>query len=354
MANLLGIGTKVKFLTTPDSGIIIAKLGDGMVMVQLDDVDMEIPAFEEDLLRADAFFDTNPTIATPQYPKPFLGKKTAEPQQNVLKKTFKIENTGVQLAFFPIKKTGGEVEKMDIALVNDTLFDAVFTIDFVLFGDVKWSKDGLLKSGHLEIVGELAFDLVNDAPEINVVVKPVFTEGVGESLSKMLKIKSKQFVKNLQFSKTLDREAHIFSVFEKLNTPPPPTDDLKKYTTEVVKTQKRKWTADDARHFIDPTPDVSEYAAFVPEIDLHIEMIHDNPRSLTTEEIVRVQIRHFEQFVEKAVRLAVPKIYIIHGIGKGKLRDMIAARLRRHSDVLMFKNEYNERFGFGATEVWLK
>ena len=52
---LLGIGTKVKFLTTPDSGTIIDKLGDGMVMVQLDGVDMDIPAFEEDLVRAEDF-----------------------------------------------------------------------------------------------------------------------------------------------------------------------------------------------------------------------------------------------------------------------------------------------------------
>jgi dsDNA-specific endonuclease/ATPase MutS2 len=46
-------------------------------------------------------------------------------------------------------------------------------------------------------------------------------------------------------------------------------------------------------------------------------------------------------------------VYIIHGVGKGRLKEMIHARLKRHSDVEHFKNEYHERYGWGATEVIL-
>ena len=55
----LGIGTRVKFLRTPDSGIVKMNLGDGMVMVHLDDVDMEIPAFEEDLIKEENYVQNN-------------------------------------------------------------------------------------------------------------------------------------------------------------------------------------------------------------------------------------------------------------------------------------------------------
>ncbi len=356
---LLGIGTKVKFLTTPDSGTIVDKLGDGMVMVQLDGADMDIPAFEEDLVRVEDFkaqpFDY-------QVVKPdFVSKKATKnifatpdnPEFDPLSIKAVFKDSGVHLAFLPIKKQSGEVEKFDILLVNDTAFDVLFALDFVLFDDIKWTKEGLLKPIKFEKIGDVAFDDINDSPQIDVSIKPVFTEGVGEELFKTLKIKAKQFVKNLQFVSCINIDAHLFTAFENLSNVPNEVTDLKDYTKQASKVVQLKKQKDDfIRH--DTTPSPTEYAAFVPEIDLHIEMLHDNPTSLPADEIIRYQLRAFEYFLEKAVRLNVPKIYAIHGIGKGKLRDSIAARLRRHPNVLMFKNQFHERYGWGATEIWLK
>lgn len=356
---LLGIGTKVKFLTTPDSGTIIDKLGDGMVMVQLDDVDMDIPAFEEDLIRAEDFMGQ--TIDN-QIVKPKLGfKKEAinapikpeslEFDPLSMKSVFK--DSGVHLVFLPIKKRTGEIEKFTILLVNDTAFDGIFTLDFVLFDTIKWTKEGILKATKFEKMGEVVFDDINDAPQIDIAIKPVFTEGVGEEVYKTLKIKVKQFVKNLQFVPCISIDAHVFTVFEALNPIKSEGNDLKKYTQQATKTVQLKKQKDDfIRH--DTTPSPTEYASFVTEIDLHIEMLHDNPTSVPHDEIIRFQLRAFEFFLDKAVRLNVPKIYAIHGVGKGKLRDSIAARLRRHPDVLMFKNQFHERYGWGATEIWIK
>ncbi len=356
---LLGIGTKVKFLTTPDSGTIIDKLGDGMVMVQLDGMDMDIPAFEEDLVRAEDFAEQ--TIANQIVkPKNYLTKEKinvfAPPEVQEfdplsIKPVFK--DSGVHLAFLPIKKRTGEIEKFDILLVNDNAFDIVFTVDFVLFDDIKWTKEGLLKPVKFEKMGEVVFDDINDSPQIDVTVKPVFTEGVGEELFKTLKIKAKQFVKNLQFVSCMNIDAHLFTAFEQLDTTKNKGNDLLDYTKQVTKTVQLKKQKDDfIRH--DTTPSPTEYASFVPEIDLHIEMLHDNPKNVPADEIIRYQLRAFEFFMDKAVRLNVPKVYAIHGVGKGKLRDSIAARLRRHPDVLMFKNQYHEKYGWGATEIWLK
>ena len=356
---LFGIGTKVKFLTTPDSGTIIDKLGDGMVMVQLDGVDMDIPAFEEDLIRAEDFMGQVVDIQGIN-PKNIIksGKLIAveapastEFDPLSIKSVFK--NSGVHLAFLPIKKRTGEIEKFDILLINDTSFDIVFALDFVLFDDIQWSKEGILKPVKFEKIGEVVFDDINDAPQIDVSIKPVFTEGVGKELLKTLKIKAKQFVKNLQFVPCISIDAHLFTAFEQLTDAPSDGSDLKNYTQQQTKVvQQKKQREDFIRH--DTTPSPIEYAAFVPEIDLHIEMLHEHPTSIPADEIIRYQLRAFEFFLEKAVRLNVPKIYAIHGVGKGKLRDSIAARLRRHSDVLMFKNQFHERYGWGATEIWLK
>ena len=355
MATLLGIGTKVKFLTTPDSGIIIEKLGDGMVMVKLDDFDMDIPAFEEDLVRAEDFLSQkNAVLPTVPKVKPIL-----KPNQQAIIPPLSIKpvltNSGIQLAFEPIKKASGEIDKFTLYLLNDTRFDVVFTLDFLVFDAVEWTKNGILKAVQFEKVGELSFDTVNDSPQLDVTIKPITTAGSDEVFSKVLKIKPKQFVKNHQLSKFLNREAHVFPIFDTLeNKEVTAKNDLTQYTSDLLKTAKQKSKGKDDLRMFDPVPNVNEYAAFVPEIDLHIEMLHHAPRDLTTEEIVGIQIKSFESFLAKAIRLNIPKVYVIHGIGKGRLRDLIAARLRRHPNILMFKNEYHEKYGFGATQVWLR
>ncbi len=353
MATLLGIGTKVKFLTTPDSGVIIEKLGDGMVMVKLDDFDMDIPAFEEDLVRAEDFLSQKVAIPSlaPKV-KPDL-KNSLKPINHPLSIKPVLTNSGIQLAFEPIQKTSGEIDKFIIYLLNDTSFDVVYSLDFLVFDKVEWSKNGILKAVQFEKIGELSFDTVNDAPQFDVTINPITTEGSDETFSKTVKIKPKQFVKNYQLSKFLNREIHAFPVFDTLETHAT-KEDLTKYTSDLLKTAKQKSKGKDDLRLFDPVPNVNEYASFVPEIDLHIEMLHEAHNSLTNEEIVAVQIKSFEAFLAKAIRLNIPKVYVIHGIGKGRLRDLIAARLRRHPNILMFKNEYHEKYGFGATQVWLR
>ena len=351
MATLLGIGTKVKFLTTPDSGVIIEKLGDGMVMVKLDDFDMDIPAFEEDLVRSEDFLSQNVVVT----PAPKVKPSLKSPPMPPLSIKPILTDSGIQLAFEPIKKTSGEVDKFIIYLLNDTRFDTVFSLDFLVFDDLEWSKNGVLKAVQFEKMGEVSFDTVNDLPQLDITIKPITTEGSDEIFSKTLKIKPKQFIKNYKLSQFLNREVHLFPVFEKLeNKAASKNEDLTKYTNDLLKTAKQKSKGTNDLRLFDPVPNVNEYASFVPEIDLHIEMLHNDPHHLTNEEIVGVQIKSFESFLAKAIRLNIPKVYVIHGIGKGRLRDLIAARLKRNPNILMFKNEYHEKYGFGATQVWLR
>jgi hypothetical protein len=345
---LLGIGTRVKFSSTPDSGIITDKLGDDMVMVQLDGVGMEIPAFEEDLIREEEYSqyaDFQPLI---KQKAAIAEKKQAEIIPLSIKPDF--HNSGVHLAFQPKHKPNGEIEKLDILLLNDTFFDLVFNIDFVLFNDIIWSKNGKLNSSSFEKLGEIPFDDINDAPAFDYVISPIYTEGVVEMPSKTLKIKTKQFIKNFTLSKFLNLEVYDFTLFESFETHES-GGELQKYTQSLLANKKPLANSNSNFIKIDPVANVTEYAMFVREIDLHIELLHDDTHKLTNTEMINLQLRHFETYLSKAVRLNIPKIYIIHGVGKGKLKEMIHARLKRHPDVNFYKNEYHEKYGWGATEV---
>jgi Smr domain len=345
---LLGIGTRVKFLSTPDSGVIVDKLGDGMVMVQLDGINMEIPAFEEDLIREEDWSESNFRQAVPQHKK---GVVAPPVEEEIIHATY--TNKGISIALLPFKKVNDEINRFDILLINDTLRDILFECDFVVFNDIEWSKNGKMDVVSFEKIGEMFFDDINDAPEFDITISPVYTEGVGEKISKTLKIKAKQFIKSYHFSKFLDRDVYEFSVLEKFDTDEKTQNsDLQKYTESLVKDLKKKTEELERKNkIVNTTVNINEYASFVPEIDLHIELLYDNPKNLTNEEIVMVQLRAFEHFLAKAIRLNVKRTFVIHGVGKGKLRDMIHARLRRHSDVKFFKNEYHERYGWGATEI---
>lgn len=359
---LLGVGTRVKFLRTPDAGKVTARLGDGMVMVLLDDIDMEIPAFEEDLVREETYHD-NQAFQKMKEEYPHLAKQAQKektpplsilPSNTVFKPN--LTDSGVQIGLLPIRKNNDEIEKFEVWLLNDTAYDILLEFDLVIFGDVVWSKDEKLKAISSEKLGDMLFDEVNDLPEFDVAISPITTEGVGEKLTKTLKIKPKQLFKPPIFSSFLNREVYLFPVFENIvpkEEGQNSTQDLKKYTSDILKVKKIEQKKQEAAHSYNPVSDVNEYATFVNEIDLHIELLHDNPSTLNNTEIINIQLRAFETFLYKAIRLGVRRVFVIHGVGKGRLKEMIHARLRRHSDIEYFKNEYHERYGWGATEVFL-
>jgi len=85
---------------------------------------------------------------------------------------------------------------------------------------------------------------------------------------------------------------------------------------------------------------------FNPEIDLHAEHLTDRWHKMNNAEILRLQLNAFDSYLHKAAQVGVPRVFIIHGLGKGRLRDEIASRLIQHPEVETFKNEYHPRYGF--------
>ena len=45
---------------------------------------------------------------------------------------------------------------------------------------------------------------------------------------------------------------------------------------------------------------------------------------------------------------------VIHGLGKGKLREEVHAILKQMPEIGRFKNEWSGKYGFGATEIYFK
>jgi dsDNA-specific endonuclease/ATPase MutS2 len=70
--------------------------------------------------------------------------------------------------------------------------------------------------------------------------------------------------------------------------------------------------------------------------------------------MLHYQLNQFQHSFEKAISQGAEKFYAIHGVGTGRLKQEIHRLLRTYKEVKSFNNDYNPRYGFGATEIILK
>ncbi|MEO6758418.1 MAG: Smr/MutS family protein [Saprospiraceae bacterium] len=346
---LFAVGTKVRFRYTGETGIITAMLDDAMLQVRLDsDRSLEIPAFEEDLQRNT---EAEPVAPGARFVAGKVEKKPEAPPRREIKAQYVIlKPKGIQLVFEPMPGRDDSVSRYKTWLINDTSQE--FLIEFDLFTPDKdlITVDAKLGGGVALELGDFLSDDLNEAPEAFLRIQRITTEGTDEALEKKLRIRAKQFFNNLQTVPILNLLAHPFLLFDSFEPKQEESDDLKSYTKQNLQ-KARPDAGSNSRPF--SAFNVEEFANFLPEVDLHIQNISKGYARLDKSEIVRLQLLHFQNFLEKAIRLGVPRIYVIHGVGEGKLRDAIADRLRQHPDVLKFKNEYHVKYGYGATEVIL-
>lgn len=342
---LFSIGTKVKFLHTDDEGVIRALLGEGMVSVYLPHEDMEIPAAEDDLIRAE---DVRPSKVKAKIVQGKKEQADAKPPPVKIETQYAIlKSYGLQMAFLPLVNHEGMTEKYELYLLNDTTYDAYYQVKLLLnYRSETW--DGKLPATSYVKMGEMLFDDLNEAPEIEADCKWASTEGIGENRYKLLKIKAKSFFKTVRTIPFLNQPAHWYKLFDsKEKSEIKPAEDLKTYTKKhakpawQLKLEKENTTIYSS----------SELAEFNPEKDLHIEALTDSWRRLPKVDILRIQLAEFDKYLDKAIRLGVPNIFVIHGVGEGKLKNAIATRLFKHPEVKTFKNEFHPKYGWGATEI---
>lgn len=343
---LFAIGTKVRLKHTGDSGVISDILEGGMLNVYIEDQDMEIPVFEDDLVRAQDYSDTN------------IKAKiiTTKPVQKIVKYNLPqvetpgtiLKSQGLQLAFDPEHDSDGTVKKYQVFLINDTEHDFLFSLKISTPNNIGKTTHGKITATSTYLIKEMLFDELNDSPTFDIEAWKITTEGTGKKQQKALKIKAQQFFKKVKTAPLLNRPVHLYVLFDK--APQKSTtqeENLKAYTQKKVR-PVRYQEADYQKY---EYHDVKEYANFSGEIDLHIENLTGVIGKMGSGEKLRLQLVHFDKFIEKAIRLGVPRVFIIHGIGKGKLRNTIAGRLIQIPEVVTFKNEYHPRYGWGATEV---
>ena len=92
---------------------------------------------------------------------------------------------------------------------------------------------------------------------------------------------------------------------------------------------------------------------FVLEIDLHIEKLVPSKRGMNNYDILTLQMETAKRQLDFAIKNRMPKVVFIHGVGEGVLKAELDFMLGRY-DNISFQDANYQKYGLGATEVYIK
>ncbi len=94
----------------------------------------------------------------------------------------------------------------------------------------------------------------------------------------------------------------------------------------------------------------SESDSLYYELDLHIEKLTNSWKDLSNFEIVSIQLDYFQKRLFEALKDNEPSFVVIHGIGRGVLKDEIQKLLLQFPNISM-KPASSKNYGMGASEI---
>ena len=254
---------------------------------------------------------------------------------------------GVWLTFLPVTDTdefGDEVvEELKLHVVNRTETAYQFHYKLNFFGKTDFELKNQLNPFENFYLHDIPFSDLNDNPTFDFefsLLKP--DKQKAEYHEASLRLKPKQLFSKIEDIRKKNEATFSHRLFEVY--PDRSFDDKIELSTLAAKGFK-VYDAKRVREHLEPARSV---------VDLHIDKLTDNWKRLSNYEMLALQLKTFEKYYDLALAHHQPSLIVIHGVGEGRLRDEIHDILRLKREVKSFVNQYDPRFGYGATEIFLQ
>ncbi len=88
------------------------------------------------------------------------------------------------------------------------------------------------------------------------------------------------------------------------------------------------------------------------EVDLHIHQLINSSKGMSNHDMLTLQLNTAKRQLEFAMRKRIQKIVFIHGVGEGVLK-LELEYLFKHYDNVKFYDANYQKYGLGATEVYI-
>lgn len=230
------------------------------------------------------------------------------------------------------------VEKLRVYFINESQYSV--TLHYECLG-----KQGLVFSHNATIppfqhfyLHDVPFETMHDQPRFIWRLQQQEDKQRVESFSDVLRIKPKKLFEHIMHLQTQNQP--MFSI--------PIADDFPARVKEIPMSIMRSSfiVEDNAKTIQENSP--------IYEIDLHIENLVGNHRGMTNYDILKTQLSAFEKALDKAIRLRQHSLIVIHGVGRGRLKEEIHSIARSNNCVHHYHHDWSPRYGMGATEIFLK
>lgn len=332
------VGDRVLMLHSNEEGEIIDILNDKMLLVDVKGVRFPVYMDQVDFPYFKRFTErkSGKGAKHKQYVDELKKEKSGTGQKE----------DGVWLTFLPVMDVdefGDEVvQELKIHLVNHTKYTYNFIYCLNYFNEKEFELKNKVNPFEDFYIHDVPFEDLNDNPvfefEFNL-DKP--DKYKAEYFETNIKPKPKQVFNRIEDLKKKNQATFSYILFEKY---PDKVKDENDFGFSTKGGQKL-YDISKVRELLGSPRTV---------VDLHVEKLTDDWRGLTNFEILSLQLKNFERYYELAVTHFQPSLIIIHGVGSGKLRDEIHELLKHRNEVKTFVNQYDPRFGYGATEIFFQ
>ncbi len=344
------IGDPVLVKATDQEGTVRGYIDDKTVKIEVGGI--EFPVAEEELtfpyLKR---FAKQKKINIGTTPKPVPLNMDWLPKEDKFYKKPKIGN-GVYIGLLPQFKFDGfedAVEKLRVYLINETPLNYRYAYTYNEGAENEHSSHGELKAFGYCFVHEIAFEDLNNALEF--VTEWSLLE---KDASLAAKIEAEAKLKPKTYFQKLDK-------MQKAGEP--------MFTLPLFEQYPRKSSAEaapvafdeDVRAFVQQKlseqrilKDTTEPRRAVYELDLHIEKLVTNLKGMSNMEMLDIQLKTFRKYLDLAIARQQDAMVVIHGVGKGTLREELHEMLKHTPEVTNFTAKYHHKYGDGATEIFFK
>jgi hypothetical protein len=337
------VGDEIIVLHSNEEGRVVEIMNDKMVMIEVRGV--KFPAYMDQIDFPYFLRFTKKKLVPDKKPEPkvYIDQLPKEkPRPNQIQVA-----DGVWLSFIPkfsLDDFNDEVvELLKIHLVNKTDKAYKFTYIQQFFGRTEFELLNEVAPFHDFYLHDIPFEAVNDSPAFSFDFSLTVPEKKkAPHFEASLKLKPKQVFKRIEEMKENNEPSISYQLFQVY---PDKAEDNYVDMSSLATKGYKIYDASKARQHLEPARSV---------IDLHIEKLANNWDQLSNLEILSIQLSEFEKWFDLAVAHRQPSLIVIHGVGAGKLRDEIHDILKTRREVKNFINQYDPRFGYGATEIFFQ
>jgi len=334
------LGDKVLVLHSNEEGEIIEIINNQMVLVDVRGVrfpvytdQLDFPYFKR--------FSEKKGLQEKKH-KTYIDQLPPEKKGRVAKVA-----TGVWLTILPVFEPDefgeDQASNLKIHLVNNSQQGYQFNYRLTYSGRTEFELRNQSQVFQDFYLHDIAFEDLNDSP----VFEFDFSLMTGDKkkaphFETSLKLKPKQVFSKIDQIKLKGEATFSYKLFDEY---PDMVEEEKLESGQFATPGNLLYDASRARHRLEPAKQ---------ELDLHIEKISDVWESLSNFEMLSLQLQTLEKYLDLAIAHHQASMIVIHGLGTGKLRDEIHELLRLKKEVKSFVNQYDPRYGYGATEIFFK